>query len=138
VTDRTELIEKIEGRKRELGLSWREIAGKIGDGSPVLYTAALKGQMTLSKEEASKAAAIFGLNADEEKLLSVPPYRGAASVGPPSDPLIYRFHELVQVYGTTWKALIEEEFGDGIMSAIDFDMTLVRPPDPKGIGYGSR
>jgi cyanate lyase len=130
--ERAELTEKIEARKRGLGLSWREIASKIGEGSHVLYTAALKGQMTLTKEEASKAAAIFGLDANEEKLLTEAPYRGSFAAGPPSDPLIYRFYELVQVYGTTWKALIEEEFGDGIMSAIDFDVMLERQPDAKG------
>ena len=58
--------------------------------------------------------------------------RGAGSAMPPTDPLIYRFYELVLVNGPAWKALIEEEFGDGIMSAIDFDMTMERLPDPKG------
>ena len=59
------------------------------------------------------------------------PYRGSLPQVPPTDPLIYRFYELVQVYGTTWKELIQEEFGDGIMSAIDFDMTMERQPDQK-------
>jgi cyanate lyase len=65
-------------------------------------------------------------------LLQEVPYRGSLPQVPPTDPLIYRFYELVQVYGTTWKELIQEEFGDGIMSAIDFDMTLERQPDQKG------
>jgi cyanate lyase len=72
------------------------------------------------------------LDADDVLLLQEVPYRGSLPAAVPTDPLIYRFYELVQVYGTTWKALIEEEFGDGIMSAIDFDMTLERKPDPKG------
>jgi cyanate lyase len=101
-------------------------------GSPVLTTAALFGQMRLTEEEAVKAALLFGLSDEERDLLTEVPYRGSLPPGPPTDPLIYRFYELVQVYGTTWKALIEEEFGDGIMSAIDFDMEFERQPDPKG------
>jgi cyanate lyase len=88
--------------------------------------------MRLTEEEADRAAALLGLGAEEAAMLAEVPYRGSLPPGPPTDPLIYRFYELVQVYGTTWKALIEEEFGDGIMSAIDFDMTLERQPDPKG------
>ena len=79
-----------------------------------------------------KAAAIFGLTKEEAAWLVVSPERGASAIMPPTDPLIYRFYELVQNYGTTWKALIEEEFGDGIMSAIDFTMSIEREPDPKG------
>ena len=88
--------------------------------------------MRLEKAQAEKAAALFGLDAEATALLQEVPYRGSLPPGPPTDPLIYRFHELVQVYGTTWKELIQEEFGDGIMSAIDFDMTIERQPDPKG------
>jgi cyanate lyase len=88
--------------------------------------------MTLSADEAAMAAALLDLSAAEAKLLTVPPYRGSLPEFPPTDPLIYRFYELVQVYGTTWKELIQEEFGDGIMSAIDFNMTIEREPDPKG------
>ena len=65
-------------------------------------------------------------------MLNEVPYRGSLPTVPPTDPLIYRFYELVMVYGTTWKELIQEEFGDGIMSAIDFDMVIERQPDPKG------
>ena len=88
--------------------------------------------MRLLPQEAAKAAALLELDDDARDLLSEVPYRGSLPPGPPTDPLVYRFHELVSVYGTTWKALIEEEFGDGIMSAIDFDMTIEREPDPKG------
>ena len=98
----------------------------------MLYTAALLGQMTLTADEAVKAAAIFGLTKEEAAWLVVSPERGASTIMPPTDPLIYRFYELIQNYGTTWKALIEEEFGDGIMSAIDFTMSIEREPDPKG------
>jgi cyanate lyase len=129
---RDELVQKIAARKREQKLTWREVAQRIRSGSPVLTTAALFGQMRLTEEEAVKAALLFGLTDEERDLLTEVPYRGSLPPGPPTDPLIYRFYELVQVYGTTWKALIEEEFGDGIMSAIDFDMEFERQPDPKG------
>ena len=88
--------------------------------------------MTLTKEEAGKAAALFGLSAEGATLLTESSYRGSLPYVPPSDPLIYRFFEVAQTYGTTLKALIEEEFGDGIMSAIDFDLKLEREKDPKG------
>jgi cyanate lyase len=130
--DRQELTIKIESLKRSSGLSWKAIAAAIGPGSPVLYTAALLGQMTLTKDEAERAAKVLGLGAEDAVLLTEPPYRGSIAEVPPSDPLIYRFYELVQVYGTTWKALIEEEFGDGIMSAIDFHMDIEREKNPNG------
>jgi cyanate lyase len=81
---------------------------------------------------ASKAAQLFGLSSQEEKLLTEIPMRGRNVPMPPTDPLLYRFFELLMVNGPAWKELIQEEFGDGIMSAIDFDMTLERQSDPKG------
>ena len=129
---RAELTEKIIATKMRKGLTWKGVAAQIGEGSPIYYTAALFGQMKLSKDEAGKAGAIFDLSEEEVLLLQQVPYRGSLPALPPTDPLVYRFYELVQVYGTTWKALIEEEFGDGIMSAIDFDMQMERQPDPKG------
>ena len=129
---RAELTEKIAGLKRKKRLSWKDIAAKIGPGSPVYYTAALHGQMKLSKAEAEAAGKALGLDEDDVLLLQEVPYRGSLPTAVPTDPLIYRFYELVQVYGTTWKALIQEEFGDGIMSAIDFDMAIERQPDQKG------
>ena len=113
-------------------LSWEEIAKKIGGASKIIVTAACMGQMKMTKEQATKAAKLFGLGKEETLLLQEVPYRGSLPQVPPTDPLIYRFYELVQVYGTTWKELIQEEFGDGIMSAIDFDMTMERQPDQKG------
>ena len=129
---REELTSKIQDERRSRGLSWREIAKAIGPGSPILYTAALLGQMTLTKPEAENAARLLGLNESETTMLTEPPNRGSLTTLPPTDPLIYRFYELVQTHGTTWKALIEEEFGDGIMSAIDFEMQIEREPHPKG------
>jgi cyanate lyase len=129
---RTELTERILAVKRVQKLSWKQIADRVGGASPILLTAALLGQMRLDRAQAEKAAALFGLDEEATALLQEVPYRGSLPPGPPTDPLIYRFYELVQVYGTTWKELIQEEFGDGIMSAIDFDMSLERQPDPKG------
>ena len=129
---REELTEKIVSQKVIKGLSWKALAKGIGESSDIVYTAALLGQMTLTADEAAKAAALLDLTADEAKLLTMSPYRGSLMELPPTDPLIYRFYELIQVYGTTWKELIQEEFGDGIMSAIDFDMSIERQADPKG------
>ena len=98
--------------------------------SPTLVTGALLGQMKLVKPLAAKAAKLFGLSEAEERMLNEVPYRGTQM--PPTDPLIYRFYEMVMVNGPAWKALIEEEFGDGIMSAIDFDFDFERMPHAKG------
>jgi cyanate lyase len=127
---RTELTEKILDIKRERGWSWKHICAAIGGMSPMLITGALLGQMKLTKPQAGKAAELFGLSKSEEAMLNEVPMRGSPM--PPSDPLIYRFYELVMVNGPAWKALIEEEFGDGIMSAIDFDLQMERVANPKG------
>lgn len=127
---REELTEKILDIKREKNWTWKHITQEIGGMSEVLVVGALLGQMKLVKPLARKAADLFGLSPTEERMLNEVPMRGAPM--PPTDPLIYRFYELVMINGPAWKALIEEEFGDGIMSAIDFDMTMERQPDPKG------
>jgi cyanate lyase len=127
---REDLTEKILDIKREKQWTWKQITDEIGGMSPVLVVGALLGQMKLVKPLARKAAAMFGLSPAEERMLNEVPYRGTPM--PPTDPLIYRFFELVMVNGPAWKALIEEEFGDGIMSAIDFDMEIERLPNPKG------
>jgi cyanate lyase len=129
---RDELTRKLLLIKRTKGLTWRAIVAEIRGGSAVYLTAALMGQMKLRPEQAERAASLFELGEDEKLLLQEIPYRGSLPSVVPTDPLIYRFYELVQVYGTTWKELIQEEFGDGIMSAIDFDMAIERQPDPKG------
>jgi cyanate lyase len=129
---RSDLTEKILDLKREKRLSWKDICQRIGGMSPVLVVGALLGQMKLTKPLAAAAAKLFGLSAAEEALLNEVPMRGAGLAMPPTDPLIYRFYELVMVNGPALKALIEDEFGDGIMSAIDFDLALERQPDPKG------
>ncbi|MCW5658699.1 MAG: cyanase [Burkholderiaceae bacterium] len=128
---RIDVTEKIVATKVAKGLKWSDVADKVGQ-SKEWVTAACLGQMTLSAEQAGVVAEIFGLTAEEKKWLMVVPYKGSLPSSVPTDPLIYRFYELVNVYGTTFKELIHEEFGDGIMSAIDFKMDLQREPDPKG------
>ena len=129
---REALTEKILDIKRERGWSWAHITTEIGGMSPVLVVGALLGQMKLVKPLAKRAAALFGLSEAEERMLNEVPYRGQGTPMPPTDPLIYRFYELVMVNVPAWKALIEEEFGDGIMSAIDFNMDFEREANPKG------
>ena len=129
---REDLTEKLLDIKREKGWSWKHICSEIGGMSPVMTTGALLGQMKLTKPQAAKAGELFGLSKSETALLNEVPMRGAGLAMPPTDPLIYRFYELVMVNGPAWKALIEEEFGDGIMSAIDFDLQMERVANPKG------
>ena len=129
---RENLTEKILDIKREKGWTWRHGCDEIGGMSDVLIVGALLGQMRLVKPQAKRAAELFGLSAAEEAMLGEVPYRGTGTPMPPTDPLIYRFYEMVMVNGPAWKALIEEEFGDGIMSAIDFDIAMERQANPKG------
>lgn len=128
---RAEVTELVVTRKLEKKLSWGAIAEAVGQ-SKEWTTAALLGQMTLTEEQALAAARVLDLPADAVVQLQVVPYKGSLPTTVPTDPLIYRFYELISVYGTTFKALINEEFGDGIMSAIDFKMDLSREADPKG------
>ena len=128
---RLDVTEKIITTKVVKGLKWCDVAAQVGQ-SKEWVTAACLGQMTLTEEQASVVTEIFGLSADDKKWLMVVPYKGSLPTAVPTDPLIYRFYELVSVYGTTFKELIHEEFGDGIMSAIDFKMDLTREADPKG------
>tara|TARA_R110001599_G_scaffold64023_5_gene179764 strand:+ start:75720 stop:76163 length:444 start_codon:yes stop_codon:yes gene_type:complete len=129
--NRLDVTEKIITAKVSRGLSWSEIATKVGL-SKEWVTAACLGQMTFDAKQADIVAGIFGLSDEEKKWLMVVPYKGSLPTTVPTDPVIYRFYELVQVYGTTFKELIHEEFGDGIMSAIDFKMDMAREQDPNG------
>jgi cyanate lyase len=128
---RIDVTEKIITAKVTKGLKWCDVAAKVGL-SKEWVTAACLGQMTLSAEQAGVVAEIFGLSEEDKKWLMVTPYKGSLPTSVPTDPLIYRFYELVSVYGTTFKELIHEEFGDGIMSAIDFKMDLQREANPMG------
>ena len=129
---REDLTEKLLDIKREKGWTWKHICEEIGGMSPVMVTGGVLGQQKMTRPMAAAAAKLFGLSKAEEALLNEVPMRGTGTPMPPTDPLIYRFYELVMVNGPAWKALIEEEFGDGIMSAIDFDMIMERLADPKG------
>lgn len=128
---RNEVTELIITQKLRKNLSWPQLAAAIGM-SKEWTTAALLGQMTLNADQAAKIGELLDLPSDAILQLQVVPYKGSLPTAVPADPLIYRFYELVNVYGSTFKALIHEEFGDGIMSAIDFSMDLQREPDPKG------
>ena len=129
--NRFEVTEAIVAAKRAKGLRWADIAKEVGQ-SKEWTTAALLGQMTLNEKQAQTVGRLLGLEKEAVMLLQEVPYKGSLPTAVPTDPLIYRFYELVNVYGTTLKALIHEEFGDGIMSAIDFDIDIQRQPDPKG------
>jgi cyanate lyase len=129
--NRNDVTEKIVAAKVSKGISWQSVAEKIGQ-SKEWTTALCLGQMTANDEQARALGEIFGLSAEEQKWLKVVPYKGSLPTSVPTDPLIYRWYEIVNVYGATIKELIHEEFGDGIMSAIDFSMDITREADPKG------
>ncbi|MEO6146777.1 MAG: cyanase [Sulfuriferula sp.] len=128
---RIEVTELILAAKLKKGLKWADIAKKIGL-SKEWTTAALLGQMTLDKKQATTIGKLLGLPPEAIAALQAVPYKGSLPTAVPTDPLIYRFYELINVYGTSIKELIHEEFGDGIMSAIDFSMDIQREADPKG------
>jgi len=129
--NRLDVTEKIVATKIHKGLKWSDVAHKVGL-SKEWVTAACLGQMTLNEKQANVVAELFGLTAEEKRWLMVVPHKGSLATAVPTDPLIYRFYEIVNVYGRTIKELIQEEFGDGIMSAIDFKMDLQRQADPAG------
>ncbi|MDB5812304.1 MAG: Cyanate hydratase [Betaproteobacteria bacterium] len=131
IMNRAQVTEIIVMARIKKGLSWAKVAKAVGQ-SKEWTTAALLGQMQMTKQQATAAGKLLDLPADAVLLLQQVPYKGSLPTPVPTDPLIYRFYELVSVYGTTFKELIHEEFGDGIMSAIDFKMDLTREPDPKG------
>ena len=128
---RYEATERILAAKQEKQLTYSDIAQAVGR-HPVWVTAALLGQAPMTADEAEKAAAALGLTADVAVALQEIPARGSLGQAVPVDPTIYRLYEMVQVYGTTIKALIHEMFGDGIMSAIDFEMHIQKRESPKG------
>jgi len=128
---RADVTEKIVIARVKKGLKWSDVAAQVGL-SKEWVTAACLGQMSLTPRQAKIVAGLFDLTEDDQKWLTSVPYKGSLPTAVPTDPLIYRFYELLAVYGTTLKELIHEEFGDGIMSAIDFKMDLQREPDPNG------
>jgi len=129
--NRNDITEKIITAKVSKGIKWEDVAKKVGL-SKEWVTAACLGQMTFDAAQAKIVGNIFDLDAEEQKWLQMAPYKGSLPTAVSTDPLIYRWHEIVSVYGTTIKELIHEEFGDGIMSAIDFSLNIERQTDPKG------
>src|SRR6218665_2078409 len=127
--DRNLVTQKIISAKVKNKMTWGKIAKSIGQ-SKEWTTAAMLGQMTLTARQAAVAQELFDLTDEETLWLQIVPYKG--SLPTPTDPLIYRWYEIVSVYGSTIKELIHEEFGDGIMSAIDFKMDIQRQADPNG------
>jgi cyanate lyase len=130
VTGRLEAGQVVVAAKQRQGLTWAEIAREVGKGK-VWVTAALLGQHPITPDLAQQFGKLLGLDAETIKALQLPPVRGAHVVDT-TEPAVYRLQEIVQVYGSAINELIREEFGDGIMSAIDFEVTLDRIPDPKG------
>jgi len=128
---RDQATQLILDSKRRKQLKWAQLAEATGQ-SKEWTAAALLGQMTLNAAQAGAVGRLLDLPADAVDALQVVPYKGSLPTAVPTDPLIYRFYELINVYGTTLKELIHEEFGDGIMSAIDFSMDISRQVDPKG------
>ena len=128
---RTDVTEMIMTAKIRKDIKWSDVAAQVGL-SKEWVTAGCLGQMTFDARQAAIVGEVFGLPEEAVLVLQQPPYRGSLPTAVPADPLVYRFYELVSVYGTTFKALIHEEFGDGIMSAIDFRMDLQREPNPAG------
>ena len=128
---REDVTDLIVFRKLKKGIRWPEVAKQVG-ASKEWTAAACLGPMQMTQTQAEAVGKLFDLPEEAVMLLQTVPYKGSLPTAVPTDPLIYRFYELVNVYGTTFKALIHEEFGDGIMSAIDFDMDLTRLPNEKG------
>ena len=128
---KTEMTETILAAKAAKNLTWAAIAKAAGI-SEVFTTSACLGENALDAAEAKKVAKVLGLSAKVATALTEFANKGEAAPTIPKEPLQYRFQEIIYVYGATIKALIEEKFGPGIMSAIDFTMDIERVADPKG------
>ena len=130
-TTREDVTAMIAAAKVKKAIKWADVAKKVGQ-SKEWVTSACLGQMQMTRKQAETVGKIFGLPEDAVLILQTVPYKGSLPTAVPTDPLIYRWYEIVNVYGTTIKELIHEEFGDGIMSAIDFPMDIQREPNEKG------
>jgi cyanate lyase len=123
--DRSDVTAQILAAKRRKGLSFTQIAKQVG-ADRVWLTAALHGQHPLRREQAAAVTALLELPAEASAVLEEVPSRGSFDTLPPADPTIYRLYEVLQLYGPALKALIHEDFGDGIMSAVTFDLAIER------------
>jgi cyanate lyase len=130
-SDQEKLTERVLSAKAERRLSFAQLGERVGR-SEVWIATAIYGQATLSADEADALASALGLEASVCRPFTEVPTRGALTTAVPVDPLLYRFYEIIQVFGPATKAVIHEKFGDGIMSAVDFRMTIDRVPDPAG------
>jgi cyanate lyase len=128
---RQEVTESIQAAMQARGVTFAELAEELGR-PPVWVAAAALGQHPFSPEEAEKVVDRLGLPPEAATVLQQIPVRGGLDAAVPVDPTIYRLYEVIQVYGPAIKALIHEEFGDGIMSAINFRADVERIPDPAG------
>ena len=128
---RAEAAERVLDAKEAKNMTFEELAGHLGRHEVWVATAVL-GQATMSQEEAQSVTSLLGLEPEVATALAEIPSRGAFGGTVPVDPLLYRFFEIIQVFGPAIKAVIHEKFGDGIMSAIDFELDIRRKPDPKG------
>jgi cyanate lyase len=123
--------EAVRDAKARLGLTWDQLATAVGR-APAWTVAALLGQHPMTADQAKAAVSLLDLDEEVALALQQQPSRGALDTPVPTDPTVYRFYEVLQVYGPTIKELIHEEFGDGIMSAINFRLDVRREPDPAG------
>jgi cyanate lyase len=128
---REEATQQLLDAKHAKNLSFEAIGARIG-AHPIWTAAAIYGQASMTAEQATDLVAMLGLGPDVTDVLQQCPLKGSLDSAVPVDPLIYRFHEITQVYGKAIKAIIHEKFGDGIMSAIDFHMDIQKQEDPKG------
>ncbi|MCS0603666.1 cyanase [Streptomyces sp. LP11] len=130
-TARETLAVQAVAAKTRKNLSWQQIADASGL-SVAFTTAAVLGQHPLPEKSATAVAGLLGLDDDAALLLQTIPVRGSLPNRIPTDPTMYRFYEMLQVYGTTLKALVHEQFGDGIISAINFRLDVRKVADPEG------
>ncbi len=128
--DKDDVAAMVLAKKKQTGMSWHEIAEKIGM-SPVWTHSAAMGMNSMPPEKADALVKLLALPQEAASVLTEPPTK-TWDQAVPTDPCIYRLYEIVAVYGPTIKTLIQEKFGDGIMSAIDFDMEITRVEHPKG------
>lgn len=127
----SEITAKLLAAKKEKGISFADLEEKLGYDE-VWIASVFYRQASASEEEAGKMVDILGLGPDVAEALTECPIKGGLDPLVPTDPLIYRFYEIMQVYGMPVKAVVHEKFGDGIMSAIDFSIDVEREEDPKG------
>ncbi len=125
------ITEKLLAAKKAKGITFADLE-KILGRDEVWIAAVMYGQASASEDEAKKIVAALGLEAELAQPLTECPLKGSLEQTIPTDPLIYRFYEIMQVYGMPIKAVIHEKFGDGIMSAIDFTLDVEKEEDPKG------